>query len=455
LNRSSVNEYYSSENILERSWVSDAIDANGKEVFYGENVLFSEEDKDDADKSFSMVKEMIDPDTQKVMGFLVFNIRKSSLSATTGTHDEGYSTGRYMILDKKHRSETGYPTVVYSTDSVESLKKIMDSYTGHDTGNHYLFTTYENKVSGWDMVNVVDKKDLSGTTKYIGLMIAVLCLAMVGLSAYLSYRISKSLTYRLGRLERTIQQVSDGNYDIEEVFDNSEVGKIGNQFKKMVNSNHELNDKLLKTKLKERESELLLLQTQINPHFLYNTLDALYFMAVIHCEEEIAEMVHALSDTFRLSLNRGEKFITVSDEINRLKAYMKVQSFRYKDRFSLILNIDEEIMNRKIMVFIIQPLVENAFYHGLEPKIGKGWIKVGGIRRNGRFVFTVEDNGVGMEDVSAALKGYGLKNIEERIELYYGKEYGLKISSTKGKGTIVTVVVPEEAEEACLSGDED
>lgn len=107
------------------------------------------------------------------------------------------------------------------------------------------------------------------------------------------------------------------------------------------------------------------------------------------------------------------------------------------------------------MVFIIQPLVENAFYHGLEPKIGKGWIKVGGIRRNGRFVFTVEDNGVGMEDVSAALKGYGLKNIEERIELYYGKEYGLKISSTKGKGTIVTVVVPEEAEEACLSGDED
>ena len=455
LNRSSVNEYYSSENILERSWVSDAIDANGKEVFYGENVLFSEEDKDDADKSFSMVKEMIDPDTQKVMGFLVFNIRKSSLSATTGTHDEGYSTGRYMILDKKHRSETGYPTVVYSTDSVESLKKIMDSYTGHDTGNHYLFTTYENKVSGWDMVNVVDKKDLSGTTKYIGLMIAVLCLAMVGLSAYLSYRISKSLTYRLGRLERTIQQVSDGNYDIEEVFDNSEVGKIGNQFKKMVNSNHELNDKLLKTKLKERESELLLLQTQINPHFLYNTLDALYFMAVIHCEEEIAEMVHALSDTFRLSLNRGEKFITVSDEINRLKAYMKVQSFRYKDRFSLILNIDEEIMNRKIMVFIIQPLVEIAFYHGLEPKIGKGWIKVGGIRRNGRFVFTVEDNGVGMEDVSAALKGYGLKNIEERIELYYGKEYGLKISSTKGKGTIVTVVVPEEAEEACLSGDED
>lgn len=178
-------------------------------------------------------------------------------------------------------------------------------------------------------------------------MIAVLCLAMVGLSAYLSYRISKSLTYRLGRLERTIQQVSDGNYDIEEVFDNSEVGKIGNQFKKMVNSNHELNDKLLKTKLKERESELLLLQTQINPHFLYNTLDALYFMAVIHCEEEIAEMVHALSDTFRLSLNRGEKLITVSDEINRLKAYMKVQSFRYKDRFSLILNIDEEIMNRK------------------------------------------------------------------------------------------------------------
>jgi two-component system sensor histidine kinase YesM len=455
LNRQSVNEYYSSDNILDRSWVSDAIAANGKEVFYGENVLFSEDDKDDADKSFSMVKEMIDPDTQKAMGFLVFNIRKSSLSATTGTHDEGYSTGRYMILDKAHVSETGYPTVVYSTDSVESLKRIMDAYTGSDSDIHYLFTTYENEVSGWDMVNVVDKKDLSGTTKYIGLMIAVLCLVMVALSAYLSYRISKSLTYRLGRLEKTIQQVSDGNYDIEEVFDNSEVGKIGNQFKKMVNSNHELNDKLLKTKLKERESELLLLQTQINPHFLYNTLDALYFMAVIHSEDEIAEMVHSLSDTFRLSLNRGEKFITVRDELNRLKAYMKVQSFRYKDRFSLILNVEEGILDSKIMVFIIQPLVENAFYHGLEPKIGKGWIKVGGIRSNGCFVFTVEDNGVGMEDISAALTGYGLKNIEERIELYYGEGYGLKFSSTKGEGTIVTVVVPEEAEEARLSGGDD
>lgn len=439
MNRQKISEYYGSENILKEQWVQEAIEAKGKEVFFGENVLFEEDD----DKTFSMVKEMINPDTQKSMGFLVFNIRKDSLSDTVGTHDEGYSTGRYMILDTKHISQNGDPKVVYFTDSDESLQNVVSAYVNGNPGNKYLFTEYHNKVSGWDMVNVINKKELSGTTKYIGIITLVAGALLIILSALLSSMISGTITYPLNLLERTIQHVGTGDYKVEEVFDDSEVGKIGNQFKNMVNNNLELNDRLLNTQLRERESELLLLQSQINPHFLYNTLDALYFMAIIRKEDEIAEMVQALSDTFKLSLNGGDEFITVSDEIDRMKAYMKVQNFRYNDRFSLIVDIDKNIFNRKVMTFMIQPLVENAFYHGLEPKIGKGWIKVSGRIEGKVLVFTVSDNGVGMEDISDVSKGYGIRNIQERIKLYYGDKFGLTFDSTLNQGTTVTVTIPE------------
>jgi two-component system sensor histidine kinase YesM len=169
-------------------------------------------------------------------------------------------------------------------------------------------------------------------------------------------------------------------------------------------------------------------------------------MAVIHGDDDIAEMVQALSDTFKLSLNKGDRFIRVRDEIERIRAYMKIQNMRYHDRFDLQLEVDDSILDEKILTFILQPVVENAVYHGLEARVGAGWIHIQGTRIPGEtkdsLQFIISDNGVGMEDVSKVDKGYGINNIRERIRLLYGNSYGLKFESTPHVGTRVTITVP-------------
>lgn len=221
----------------------------------------------------------------------------------------------------------------------------------------------------------------------------------------------------------------------------------------MVNNNLELRERLLSSELKERESELLLLQSQINPHFLYNTMDSLYCMAVIHEADDMAQMVDALSRTFRLSLNKGNKLIKVADEVAHIKSYMEVQNFRYNNRFELGLDIPGELDDVYILKFILQPFVENAMYHGLEPQIGKGSIQVGAVREEEKIIFTIVDDGVGIADLSVLEKGYGVRNVRERIALYYGEGYGVRFDSEPGVGTKVTVTVGLSYQEGVIANE--
>ncbi|MFQ9510169.1 MAG: sensor histidine kinase, partial [Lachnospiraceae bacterium] len=260
----------------------------------------------------------------------------------------------------------------------------------------------------------------------------------------LARAISGKITSPLSLLEQTIQMVGEGKRHITEEFDDSEVGVIGRKFKEMVNNNLELSDRLLSSQLNEREAELLLLQSQINPHFLYNTLDSLYCMAMIHEDDQIAEMVLALSNTFKLSLNNGEKFITVEDSVQRIKEYMKIQNMRFLNRFELKLDISEEIRHEKIINFILQPFIENAMYHGLEPKVGKGSIQMSGWKEENKIIFTIEDDGVGISDLTVLEQGYGIQNVKERIHLIYGDTYGVSVESHVGIGTKITIIIPSE-----------
>ena len=143
-------------------------------------------------------------------------------------------------------------------------------------------------------------------------------------------------------------------------------------------------------------------------------------MAVIHNADDMAEMVMALSDTFKLSLNQGNKLIYVKDEIAKIKAYMKIQNMRYHGRFEFVLDVAEDIMDLKILSFILQPVVENSMYHGLEAKRGNGRISVKGYRDGDSLHFILSDNGVGIKDMAELEKGYGVRNIRERIRLFYG-----------------------------------
>ncbi len=423
--------YYSKDDFLEEDWVEKARKAKGKEVFYGYNVLIPDQERD----TISYVKNLINPRNRQSMGFMVVNISKKLLDEAFGTLKEGYSTNRYMIIDE----DSIYPSVYFNGD--QSAKNvILKDYINNNTKGRYLFSSYLNASTGWMAVNVIEKGELKHVSAYIGGITLIAVIILILLSIYISRIISNQISKPLSTLEKTIESVGEGSRHIEDEFDNSEIGEIGNKFKEMVNNNLELRERLLNAQLNEREAELLLLQAQINPHFLYNTLDSLYFMAIIKQDDDIAKMVLALSNTFKLSLNKGDKFISVRDELNRIKEYMTIQNMRYNNRFELILDL-EEIEDYKIITFILQPFVENAMYHGLEAKIGKGYIKIEGHQKDGNLYFTIKDNGIGIADLSILDTGYGVKNVKERIKLFYGDDYGVSFASEPDVGTTVTIVV--------------
>jgi two-component system sensor histidine kinase YesM len=433
-----MSHYYADQSILKGNWIADTDEAKGREVFFSRNILF-----DDNNTTFSMTKRLINPGSGEFEGYLIVNIRKELLESAFGNEEENYSSDRICIVDsgKKAYRDGSRDAVVYYEGSDEKEDQMLTMITtGADGG--FLISSVDNDVSGWKIVNAVDRKELSRDSSYIGWLMLTIGTVMVAASAFLSSIISRAITSPLDQLENTINQVGDGNYRVETDFDDSETGKIGTHFKNMVNNNLELHDRLLQMEIKEKDAELLLLQSQINPHFLYNTLDSLYFMAVIDRADDIAEMVQALSEMFRLSLNKGDKLISVENEISNITAYMKIQNMRFHDRFAFTVILDEAMKKEKMLSFILQPLVENAVTHGLEPQIGEGKIEVSGMLKDQTMTFCVADSGVGIRDMKKLDEGYGVNNVRERIRLYYGDAYKVCFESRPGEGTKVTLTIP-------------
>lgn len=434
-------KYHRDKDILSMAWTRAADQELGKEVFFGHNVLF-----DDNNETFSMVKALKHTETGEDMGYVVFNIKKSIFLSAFGKAGEGYASNRYMIMDHNEITSGDNPhgSLVYFHGGTDIEQEVLEDYSKGRTGK-YLFSEVHNDRGNWEVVNVIARKELSRDSNYIGWIAISVCAAMLIVCYWFASGISAVITRPLELLKKNIDVVSEGKFQIETEFDETEIGKIGTQFKNMVNNNLDLHEKLLHSEIREKEAELLLLQSQINPHFLYNTLDSLYFMAIIEHADEIAEMVLALSDTFKLSLNRGEKLIEVRDEIEKIKAYMKLQNMRYHNRFELRLEVEELLMSQKILTFILQPVVENAVYHGLEPKMGTGcYILLKGNLSGGFMEFTIQDNGVGIVNMNQLDEGYGVRNIRERLYLFYGEEAAIRFESEAGEGTRVIIRVPAD-----------
>lgn len=423
---------YRTVNMEENEWLPQIQEAKGKEVFFGYNVF-----KPESTSTFSMGKQVNSPKNGDFLGYLIVNIRKQLLQEAFKVYNNGYESLCCMAIVPGKAGE-----IAYITGKEKYEEELLRQYGEQGiVDKSYITAELSNKITGWKMVSAVKKSELSRESVLIGGLICGVLLLLIALSSMIAKRISEWIYRPLNKLEGIIEEVGEGSRNITEEFDDSEIGRIGTKFKTMVNHNLELREHLLSSQLKEREAELLLLQSQINPHFLYNTLDSLYCMAVIHEADDMAEMVEALSKIFRLSLNKGNKLILARDELEHVCAYMKVQKFRYGERFALRVQVDEEVQSCYILKFILQPFVENAMYHGLEPKMGNGTITVTGKKEADNLVFTVEDDGVGIRDTSVLEKGYGVRNVQERIALYYGEGFGVSYTSRPGEGTRVTIKI--------------
>jgi two-component system sensor histidine kinase YesM len=223
---------------------------------------------------------------------------------------------------------------------------------------------------------------------------------------------------------------------------------------------------LLDSKIKEQENlkkaELRALQAQINPHFLYNTLDTIIWMAESKKTDEVIKIVSALSDFFRISLSKGMDWITIGEEVERIRSYLTIQKMRYRDILDYKIEVDEDVTQNTILKLLLQPVVENALYHGIKNKRQGGTISVRGSRKGeDEILLEVEDDGIGftpeklaqlraeLDDESGDIQlesGFGIGNVNKRIQLYYGKPYGLTVQSEYTTGTRVTLVIPAKVE---------
>ena len=287
-----------------------------------------------------------------------------------------------------------------------------------------------------------------------------ICLVVVLLIAsgtvFFAVKIAGNILKNIHLLCAVTEQISEGDFSVRaEVDTNDEIEILAASINDMSKHLEEMVDTIKEDERRMRHTELRLLQEQINPHFLYNTLDTIVWLIESNKSDQAEDMVMSLSTFFRLVLSHGQEFITIADEERHIRSYLEIQQVRYKDILDYEINIDSKIYPYEILKLTLQPLVENALYHGIKYKRAKGKIVVTGSIENEIITLCVEDDGVGMdEDVLNKLQseiqkpcqetdaGFGLANVNERIRMNFGQEYGMKITSKKDEGTKVIIEIP-------------
>lgn len=287
----------------------------------------------------------------------------------------------------------------------------------------------------------------------IGIVLAVFIFSLIAQAS-----VSRNIRRPLEKLQLLAMQIADGDLEARaEIGDVEEIKSLTESLNRMAGKIKALLALNIQEQKNQQKSEMKALQAQITPHFLYNTLDAIIWMAVAGRKDEVVDITKALSNFFRIALSKGRDWIRVSDEVDHVRSYLTIQQIRYRDILEYSIDVDRSLNEHLILKLLLQPLVENAIYHGIKGRRAKGTIMVSGWIEDELMCFCVEDNGVGMDEerlerVRDMLKtdytpnsesnGYGIYNVNKRLQLYYGRESTLLIESSTDSGTQVMFKVP-------------
>jgi two-component system sensor histidine kinase YesM len=325
------------------------------------------------------------------------------------------------------------------------------SYIGKQAGTSMLVSYQKLTQPDWTIVSLTPMSELNGelaTLNRVMLFVIAICGAIAVIVALL---LADNVSYPIRKLVKSMGEVQKGNFEIApEYRRNDEFAYLFTSFRKMVGEIRELIDKLYVSEVKKKEAELKSLQAQINPHFLYNTLDSVNWMALELNAANISTMVTSLSDFFRYSLSKGKSVITIGDEKMQVESYLRIQKIRFEDKLDYLLDLPAEILEFLTVKLILQPLVENSILHGINKKPGKGHITVTAEKKDSLIVIRIRDDGAGAdtEELNAILdnrsgkSSFAIKNVDERIKHTFGDCFGLRYFGNEDGGVTVEVRFP-------------
>lgn len=318
--------------------------------------------------------------------------------------------------------------------------------------------------TGWKLVGVIKGTGISlnmlKTRLFIVFVILLIIFIVIIINSYISFRVTNPIR----ELEKSVKELEEGNLDADIYMGGSyEVQHLGKSVQDMKFRIKGLMQDIVNEHEEKRKSEFDSLQAQINPHFLYNTLDIIVWQIENEKQSEAVHTVTALARFFRLSLGKGKNIVTVKDEIDHVRNYLMIQHMRFKNKFDYEFDIAEDVLELPSLKLMLQPLVENAIYHGMEFMDGDGMIMVKAWRKEDELYLSVADNGLGMTEDKVLMilmgkstsgngrgSGIGVKNVNERIKLYFGEAYGLTIDSEPDEGTTVIIHLPAKDEKESL-----
>ncbi|WP_124115684.1 cache domain-containing sensor histidine kinase [Paenibacillus xylanexedens] len=416
------------------------------------------------DEIVSVARSITDEASGRVRGVIMIDLKLRSVSQAARNVTLGKS-GYVMVTDAEGQSvyKPEHPLIEHiPTDWFPSGES--GTFTADTEGGTLLFMYQSSTFTGWRTVGVFPTRDSISEVRqiqfYVVSFVFVVCL--FGLSASLWF--SRSIAQPIFRLMSYMRRAETGNLRPGRWSDRAdEIGMLGNSFNRMLVQIRQLISLNELRERQKRDAEIRSLQEHIKPHFLYNTLDTIHWMARKEGAEDVSGMVGALSRLFRIGLSKGQDYIPLHSEIEHMTSYMQIQQTRYRDRLQYTLNIPEELRDLFVLKLLLQPLIENAIYHGIKGRRGPGHIRVEARLEHNRLLLTVQDNGAGMSNerlaemqqlLEAPLasleasspgmtgKSYGMLNVQARLRLSFGDEYGIVLESQEGEGTSVTIIHP-------------
>jgi len=439
----------------EEEWYKRAAQAAGKIALVnsiaGRNIVINADNS--TDNVFSLAKAVLDPATGRVLGVVLFDVRHDILKESINKITIGENGFVFVTDADGNIIYTPQNNVVYRVNPAW-LAGGEANFTTVIHGSQYQIRSESSPYTGWKTVGVFALDEVMGSVNSMLMLFVFAMLLSITIISLVALPLSNTVTKPLLKLQKLMKQAESGDLTVQ--FNSQfhdEIGDLGNSFNHMVSRMDELIKQVYKEQQDKRDAEMKSLQEQIKPHFLYNTLDTISWMAREYNATDIVQLVDALTSMFRIGLSQGRDVISVEEEIRHVSNYLYIQQIRYKSKLSYKIDADPAALALRVPKLILQPLVENAIYHGIKQKRGGGTVWILAELRENFLQFTVRDDGAGMseERLLALRKGlesgegqtsFGLYYIAERIRLYYGEGRALAVESAQGEGTSVTIRLP-------------